>query len=328
MSNKTIISNTKVHQTMTHKKENRVFLNALAMATVLSFTLATQAAESLESKITATSDVQPIASSLSDKELRAVSIAAGRVLKHTEDARQKIADKNKDGALEDVEQGLKLIKIIENTVPKHKVITDIKSDGISYHDDEEVAQRYVTVFNDSYLEDIVTPVIQNKRAGKGIKNKAKSSIEDFSIVNQTSIKLDVTLSKRKLLEAKKQLNEGKFDNADWALSNIQYSGVVFEFNETEKPLVEATDNLLLARGEAKDGKYSDALATLKIASSDLKEYEKLTGKSHTAEVKKLYKEIDETTDSMKGKKDHKSDMKKLEEKISTWWDRTVKWARK
>ncbi len=86
--------------------------------------------------------------------------------------------------------------------------------------------------------------------------------------------------------------------------------------------------MLLARLEAKEGKYAEALSTLKLASTDLKKYEELSGKSRAAEVKKLHKKIDELTDSLDGKSDLKSDMKNLEDKISSWWDRTVKWHKK
>ena len=313
-------------KTITHKKESKVLHNAIAMATALTFTLAMQAAQSLENKITASSGVQPI-TSLTDKESQAVSTSAGRVLKHTEAARQKIADKNKDSALEEIAQGLKLINIIENTVPKHKVITDIKSDGITYHDEEEVAQRYVSVFNESYLEDIITPVLQANKVGKN-KHKIIAPTEDFSMLRHTSMKLDVMMAKRKMMQARKELNEGKYDDADLALAAIQYSGIIFEFDEIELPLVEAADNLLLARSEAKEGKYAEALATLKLASTDLKKYEDLSGKSRAAEVKKLHKEIDKLTDSLDGLDNLKSEMKKVEGKISSWWDRTVKWFKK
>ncbi len=312
--------------TNTIKNSRKKTLSRTAIiVSIFTFALAAQTAQSMENKITANTEVKPI-TSLSDKESQALSLSAGRVLKHTEAARQKVADKNKDSALEEIAQGLKLISIIDNTVPKHKVITDIKSDDISYHDEEEIAQRYIAIFNESFLEDIVTPVLQTKNSGK--KDKSIAPVEDISVLGHTSMKLDVIMAKRKLTLAQNDLKAGKYDDADLALASIQSSAVVFEFDETELPLVEAADNLLLSKTEANEGKYTEALATLKQASSDLKNYQELTGEDRAAEVKKLNKEIDEMTKSLDGKKDLKSGMETIGDKITSWWDRTIKWIKK
>lgn len=313
-------------KTIRHPRKNS-FRNIIVIAAVLTFTLAAQTAQSMENKITANTDVKSI-SSLSDKETQALSISAGRVLKHTESARQKIADQKKDGALKEIAQGLKLISIIENTAPKHKVVTDIKSDDIAYHDEEEVTQRYIAIFNESFIDDIITPVIQTKKTGKNNKDKIIAPEEEYSVLNHTSVKLDVILAKRKLIQAQKELNKDSYDDADLALASIQSSGIIFSFDEIELPLVEAADNLLLAKTETKEGKYEEALLTLKQASSDLKKYEDLSGKSRATEVSKLRKEIDEMADTLVGKKDLKSGMEKIEDKIASWWDRTVKWIKK
>jgi hypothetical protein len=301
--------------------------NTIVTATAFILIMATQMAHSMENKITANTDVKAI-SSLSDKESQALSISAGRVLKHTESARQKVLDKNKEGALAEITQGLKLINIIENTAPKHKVVTDIVSEGITYHDEEEVTQRYVAVFNESFIDDIITPVIQTKKTGKSNKDNIIAPVKDYSVLSHTSVKLDVIFAKRKLMQAQKQLNKDNFDDAGLALASIQSSGIIFEFDEIELPLVEAAKNLFLSKFEANEGKYIEALATLKQASSDLKKYEELAGESRAAEVKKLHKEIDKMTKSLDGKKDLKSGMEKIEGKIASWWDRTVKWIKK
>jgi hypothetical protein len=188
---------------------------ALVLTAVVTFSFTAQAVEKTNPKITVNSNVQPVAT-LTDKEALAVSFAAGRVLQHVENARLAILDKKTDKALRQVEQGLKLVSIIENTVPKLKVTTDIKSGNISYRNEDEVAQRYVNVFNESYVEDIIMPVVQAKKEGKGKQLKSKKededkgktsaepALEDFAMWNHTTLKLDVVLAKH-LLEMAEML---------------------------------------------------------------------------------------------------------------------------
>jgi hypothetical protein len=104
--------------------------------------------------------------------------------------------------------------------------------------------------------------------------------------------------------------------------------VIFSFNEVELPLVEATDNLKLAQLQAKAGEHTEALATLKLASDDLKRYERITGESRGKEVRALYQEIDNFTKSHEGEKDLKKAMENSENMISSWWERAVKWFKK
>ena len=146
--------------------------SVLVLTALVTLSFTAQADEKANPKITANADIKPVAT-LTDKEALAVSFAAGRVLQHVENARLAILDKKTDKALKQVEQGLKLIGIIESTVPKLKVTTDITSGNMSYHNEDEVAQRYVSMFNESYVEDILTPVVQAKKEGKGKQLKSK-----------------------------------------------------------------------------------------------------------------------------------------------------------
>lgn len=311
---------------------------ALVLIAVVTFSFTAQADEKANPKITANSNVKAVAT-LTDKEAQAVSFAAGRVLQHVENARLAILHKKTDKALRQVEQGLKLVNIIENTVPKLNVTTDIKSGNISYHNEDEVAQRYVNVFNESYVEDIITPLVQAKKEGKGKQLKSKKegedkgktsaepALEDFSMWNYATVKLDVVLAKHLLEMAEKTIKDGKNADADAALLDLQTRGVIFSFTEVELPLVEATDNLKLAQLQAKSGEYAEALTTLKLASDDLKRYERITGESRSKEVRSLHQEIDKFTKSLEGEKDLKKAMENAEKEISSWTDRALKWLR-
>jgi len=160
--------------------------------TVFTFGISVQARES--SKITSSTKIK-VLTTLTDQEAQAISQAAARVLYHTEQAKLAIADKKKDEALKQINQGIKLIRIIKSAVPKYKITTSIKSSGLSYKSSEDVVQRYVTVFNNSYIEDVVTPVVQAKKS-KAVHHHHKSSgrpEEDFSTARRMTVTLDTLL---------------------------------------------------------------------------------------------------------------------------------------
>ncbi len=313
-----------------------------AMAAALAYSFTARGAETAPPKtkaqrppkITASTVVKPVAT-LSDEEARAVSLAAGRIMHHAEQARLAIADKKKDEAIKQIGQGLKLVGIIENTVPKHQVTTTIKSGDVAYHDQELVAQRYVKVFDEQYVEDIVTPVVQAKKKGVEVKAgqekpslAAIAPIEDFSMLHHTTMKLDVVLAKRMLEDAQRSLKDGKYDDAAASLATLQARGVTFQSVEVEMPLAEAADNLKLAQVQMQEGKPVDALATLKLASDDLKQYEQLTGDNRAKDVRALRRDIDKLTHAFDQEKDLAKAMKKEERTIASWWNRAVKWFKK
>ena len=146
--------------------------------------------------------------------------------------------------------------------------------------------------------------------------------------HHTTMKLDVVLAKHLLQVAKITIKEGKTAAADAALLDLQTRGVTFSFTEVELPLVEATDDLKLAQLQVKAGEHAEALATLKLASDDLKYYERITGESRGKEVRALHQEIDKFTKSLEGEKDLKTAMENAAKTISSWWDRAVKWFKK
>lgn len=311
----------------------------LVIAAVLALSLTAQAAEKASPRITSSTDIKLVAP-LTDKEAESVSLAAGRVIIHAEKARLAIIEKKNKEALKQVDLGLKLIRIIENTMPKRKVTTHIQSGDITYDNEENIAQRYIPIYDEQYLEDIVTPVMQAKTGGHekvARKNNSKKTNKklaligpegDYSQWRHTSMKIDVVLAKKMLERAKKNLNAGKTADASVALIVLQDQGIIFRSFSVELPLVEAADNLKLAQMELNEKNHVEALATLKLASDDLKKYETLTGNSRSKDVRALYQEIDKLTGSIKDEKDTKVQMEKSGQQIASWWNRTVKWFKK
>lgn len=281
--------------------------------------------------ITAETDIKPLVT-LTAKESQAMSLAAGRILLHTDNARVAIAIKDKKTALNEIEQGLIFLKVVEKSMPKYKVTTTIKTGDVTYSDEDEVSTRFVSVFNEQFIEDVITPVMQAKtkkpkshRHQHGHKAGRSPFFEDYSVWRQTTMKLDIVRAANTLSLAKKELEEEHFDNADQALALLQIEGVVFEFDEIELPLTEAADDLKLAQLEVSEGNIDQAQATLKRASDNLKKYESITGESRAKDVRKLHKEIDDLAKSLVKGGHSESSLDKAGKKIASYWDRVVKW---
>ena len=293
-----------------------------------------QAADS--PRITANTEIKPVVT-LSADESRAVSLAAGRILLHTDKARQAISAKDKKTALAEIDKGLTLVKVIERALPKYEVTTEIKSGDIVYNTREEVSDNYVPVFDEQYIEDVVAPVVRAKRkshaagmkqwkhTGKKNKRRGSPAVEVFSMWRRSSMKLNIGLAADALALAKTELEKDKADAADAALAVLQSEGVIFEFDEVELPLLEAADNLKLAELQIGEGKVAAARATLKLASDDLKRYEQITGESRAKEVRELHHKIDKLIDSMESKNHSGSTLDKSKHEIESYWRHVVKW---
>jgi len=297
------------------------------LAAALFVTLSAHAAAD-KARITAETDIKPLVT-LSAQESQAMSLAAGRILLHADDARIAIALENKETALKELEQGLTLVKVVENALPKYKVTTTIKTGDVTYSDEDKVSNRFVPVFNEQYIEDVIAPVVQaktdkSKRHGHRA-GKSPRAIEDYSVWRQSTMKLNIVMADDALNLAKDELGKGHFDNADMALTLLQSEGVVFEFDALELPLTEAADDLKLAQLEVSEGNVDQAQATLKRASDNLKKYESITGESRAKEVRELQKKIDKLAVSLAKGSHSESALGKAGKEIASYWERVVKW---
>ena len=280
-----------------------------------------------KARISADLDIQPL-STLSAQESQAVSLAAGRILLHTAEARLAIAAQDKKSALKEVDQGLTLVKVINNALPKYKVKTTIKSGDVTYSDEDEVSKRFVQVFNEQFVVDVIAPVVKAKNKSNrshGQMRHRATAAQDYSWWRKATMKLDVITAADALALAKVELQKGNFDNADAALALLQTDGVVFEYSDVELPLAEAADNLKLAQLEVKEGKLDQAQETLKRASESLKKYERFSGENRTKEVEELNKQIEQMIESLAKGGQSDSALKKIGQDIASYWERVAKW---
>ncbi len=275
---------------------------------------------------------------LTIKEARELSFAAGRILKHVAQARHAIDEKKTDVAVSHIDQGLKLITIIDSLLPHTNVKTEIKSGNLVYNDDDDVTPRYLTIFDELERRDMISPIVQAKKQAEQTvpPNKEKDSAATkahpalgitHADVVYSAAKLDIQLARTMLNRAKRDLNDNESDAADHALMTLQSRGVLFVLEEIDLPLEEVADNLKLAETELKEGKVEEAKAALNLAADDLKRYEKLVGEKRGCEVNALQEEIDKLTVELSKGNLSDADRQKHVSRISQWWHKATNWMK-
>jgi len=302
---------------------------AAICATAFTFGINAQAGE--RAVITSSTTITPI-TTLSKRETQSLSLAANRVLYHTEQALLAVADKSKGRALKQINQALKLEKIVRTSSPKYKITTTINASKTHYKSSEDITQRYITVFSDSVLENVITPVMQAKKGGVfHHKSAGVSADQDFSMKDRLVVSLDTMLANRLLHTAKADVKAKKLIAANDALTMIKRKAVIIESVSVPLPLSDAADDLYLANNEMAGRQYHDAYLTLKKASTDLKAYEKISGDVRSKDVRTLTTKIDALTakvDNLKDKGDIAATMDKAKNDISSWGHDVKGWFKK
>ncbi|HEY9717029.1 MAG TPA: YfdX family protein [Trichormus sp.] len=172
-------------------------------------------------KITSTVTVTP-ESHLNDQERAALSIAAGRLLVHVDQARQDLSKKDTDSAKKEVARASQLAEIIKTVMPGYMIKATVKAGDKSYSDQSEVKPLLVTVMENIGEIAVLEPV----RAAKRGKVETKERLAGVE-VQDTKAQLDVALAIKQLAKASSALDENNADQADQMLSSIETDDVDF-----------------------------------------------------------------------------------------------------
>ena len=279
-----------------------------------------------DSRLTADTKVERIGPPLTDEEMRAVSFSAGRILKHVDQAIRAIAKQDKSTALTQIDKGITLAKIIEQSIPLTTVKSTIKAGTLQYWDEDTVKSLTVPIYQELDTISILEPVVAAKKAAAAKagtaakKAPAKEHVEEVG-ESYIGITLNVGDAKAYLETAKDALAKGQFDAASKDLAAIQEKVTVVYAGE-RGPLAEAREDLALAHLDMDQGFRKEAQVALTDASESLSQYEKSGGK-HQADVKTLQAEITALTTELNQSNEGPKETAKG--KIMGWWDRVKGW---
>ena len=279
-----------------------------------------------EARIKADVKATPTAE-LNQQERQAVSLAGRRLLRHVDKARSAIQAKNKDDALNQVNQGLTLVKVIEQAIPEYTVNATIKAGSVEYVDTDQVKDLIVPIFDELGRVSVLGPI---KAAKKDVtkKDAAKEPKDtDISVIeaveqDETQVWLNVALAKSSLLTAEKALMDDKLEAADLDLTVLQAQGVTLVFDEAELPLVAARENLMLARVRLDEQHLQEARAALQEAATMLTAYEKTAQEPAAKKAQGLREEMSVLSQTIE------QDQTGATDKIDQWWDQLAHWNKK
>lgn len=285
------------------------------------------------SRITSKVQVEPV-SHLSEREANEVALCGSRIIKHVVQARGALQHKDEVGAAKHLQQAIKLLAIIDSVLPRFKVTTEIESGEHAYSDEDEFTTQYITLFEELERRDILTPVAQAKQAANQKDANPDEADEEVPLavthadIDMSSLRLDLTLTRRMLTVAQKLLQDKKPQHADTELMMLLARGVIFVYNEVDLPLEEAADNLKLAEWDLKDGRRKEAKAALHVAIDQLKAYEKQVGENRGKEVNALHQEIEKLTRELGEGEVTEEANDEHAAKVESWWHRATKMFRK
>jgi hypothetical protein len=218
-----------------------------------------------------------------------ISTLAGKMLDYTNRARAAIKDSNQQLALQDVNKAESYLQQVEARAHGSTMIP--------------VYQEFVSV-------SILSPVRAEQRARHSVVHQVAG--------DYTSVVVNTTVAKNNLAAAKTALEHQNLSTADAALSDVQ-EGVQIEATEADMPLVKARENLILARSNAREGKYGETQAALQAASKALGTYAQENG-PHASAARDLQQQIDSAD------KDLQQNHADILTKINQWWNTTADWT--
>lgn len=256
---------------------------------------------------------------LTAEEERAVSVAAGRLLRHAYDAKVALQAKKTKEAEEQIILLEKLVRIIENAVPSVTVKAKISSGGLTYQNENSIKPAIIPIHYELDMVSLAAP-LHNAQTEESAKENSEASpigVIDHEI-RDIRVTLDLELAKAGLQTTKEKLAAGDIEAAQSGLAVILHHSLQFITITADVPLHRAQENLMLAKEAIEQGNRDDARVLLAEVAASLNTYEQGAEKNHKKSVEKLHTEIMTLSDSLAngGAPD-----KGFSKTIESWWDR-------
>ncbi len=229
-----------------------------------------------------------------------------RMLRHVDLARQAIANKQTQAALQHVNEAL---------ADQSRVASLAKAKGLP---------SVVPLYSEFDESSVLGPLQAKRKAGG--KQSGSSSGTAPIAVEQTSgeytfIGLDLDKAKQRLDAAKTALDNKNLQAADDSLSGVE-NDLVMETVSSDLPLLTARENLGLAKRAAEKQHYSEVRTALKDASAALDKYANQSSAKHADQAKDLSKSISSYSQTVI--QNHSG----AASKIDGWWHEVDTWFTK
>lgn len=265
-----------------------------------------------DNSITSTVSIHSASKTISDNEWQTLSYSAGRIIKHVDLARIAIDQKNKQPAIEQVEKGLLLVKIIETVVPPVEVNTEIKAGDVVYKDEDRVNEILIPIYNNSVRYDILAPVM---RAKSEVKNQPPLKVLQEGIDFSTEY-LNAAIARLYLESAKRFLQEDKLAEADKMLAELLDRGTVFESVQYEMPMSRAVSLMGASEKAYNENNFAASETFLRQASDAMSEYAKTLKTEERVIMERVSTNLNDLADVVHDQTRHSS----FSSKFSSLWN--------
>ncbi len=225
-----------------------------------------------------------------------LSRAGARMLTETDQARMAIANKNKQTALQHVNQAINSVDRIESVasgrsfVPIYTELSEVSLLGpVQRAKSQSAGQNSGSSSTNSSSANNTGS--NSSQSATQTRSRTNPSVVQSVAGEYTTVAVNVNTAKTHLQAAQTALNNnGDFTTADRALMEVQ-NGVVLETVAADLPLLKARQDLALAKARADRGDFTQASAALRSASNGLQSYAQTNG-THASDASALQKEID------------------------------------
>jgi len=267
------------------------------------------AEESIKSTVT----VHSASKTISDTEWQTLSYSAGRIIKHVDLARFSIDQKNKQGAIDQVEKGLTLVQIIESVIPPVQVNTEIKAGDVVYKDEDNVNEALIPIYNNSVRYDILAPVMRAKN--EAAKNQPSVKVLQEGIDFSTEY-LKIHIAKTYLESAKHCLQSDNLVEADKMLVDLLDRGTVFESVQYEMPMSRAASLMGASEKAYNENNYTASETFLRQAADVMSEYAKTLKSEDRVILERVCTNLNDLADVVHDQNRHSS----FSSKFSSLWN--------
>ncbi len=226
-------------------------------------------------------------------------MAAG-ILEQTGQARQAVANRDRDSAVTHLDQADELVRQIEKEVPP------------------KTRPILVPVYRETDATSSYAPV-KRGRSGQAPERRFEKNTSVRSVEGETTIgRLDVTTAADRLQAARAALDRADWTAADTALAAIP-NAVLRTVVVGNMPLMSARENLTLARNRVLDGQYKDAAAPLRAAAQALADFEKIAPGPRAQDAEYARQKIETCASNIE--KDHSDTAGQIED----WLEQVTAW---
>ncbi len=224
-----------------------------------------------------------------------LSNEAVAVLSCTQQARSAIANGNRQAAIGQIDQGLQEARQARN-------IASTQGQG-----------NVIPIFTEYAQTSVIGPIASARTAG-GTQAAGAPAVQ--SVMGQyTAVAVNVPMAEQQLQAARTALLNNDMAAADSALKAVG-DGVIMVRVESDMPLVQARQNLALARGMINQGNLQAAHAPLREAANALGQY----SGTHAQGAQRLQLQVASLANNLP------ANQQTAATQIDTWWNELADWT--